>query len=205
MTPIPRPSRTGPSRPRAATPAATWSRSVDLPMPGSPPSRTTEPATSPPPRTRSSSPMPTGRRSVVSPGAGGGQRHGRCAGAREGRRGGARTRLVADDGLDQGVPLAARAALALPPEDGGAAGLADEPALGAGHGRAPGRRQASTGVFASVASMLRPLPSGFASTTIVSPWLYRPSSRCSASGSSIRFWIVAAERAGAVRRRRSPA
>ena len=44
-------------------PAATWSRSVDLPIPGSPPSSTTDPATSPPPRTRSSSPIPTGRRS----------------------------------------------------------------------------------------------------------------------------------------------
>ena len=57
------------------------------------------------------------------------------------------------------VPLAAGAALALPAQDGRAAGLADEAALGAGHGgrlAAPG--QASTGVFASVASMLRPLP-----------------------------------------------
>ena len=52
------------------------------------------------------------------------------------------------------------------------------------------RRQASTGVFASVAAIDRPLPSGSRSTVIVSPWLYRPSSRCSASGSSIRFWIV---------------
>ena len=33
---------------------------MDLPTPGSPPSRVTEPATSPPPRTRSSSPIPVG-------------------------------------------------------------------------------------------------------------------------------------------------
>src|SRR6476661_9898011 len=39
-------------------PAAAWSRSVDLPMPGSPPSSTSDPGTSPPPRTRSSSAMP---------------------------------------------------------------------------------------------------------------------------------------------------
>ena len=32
--------------------------SVDLPMPGEPPSRTSEPGTRPPPSTRSSSPMP---------------------------------------------------------------------------------------------------------------------------------------------------
>ena len=31
---------------------------MDLPMPGSPPSKVTEPATMPPPNTRSSSPMP---------------------------------------------------------------------------------------------------------------------------------------------------
>ena len=63
--PIPRRSRRARrARPRApATRAATiWRRSVDLPIPGSPPSRTTEPGTRPPPRTRSSSPIPTGRR-----------------------------------------------------------------------------------------------------------------------------------------------
>src|SRR6267142_6500485 len=36
--------------------------SVDLPMPGSPPTRSTEPRTKPPPVTRSSSAMPEGRR-----------------------------------------------------------------------------------------------------------------------------------------------
>ena len=59
--------------------SAAWSRSVDFPMPGSPPMRTADPLTMPvfggfsgfgasemevPPRTRSSSVMPVGRRSV---------------------------------------------------------------------------------------------------------------------------------------------
>src|SRR4051812_27230270 len=35
---------------------------VDLPMPGSPPTNSAEPGTSPPPVTRSNSPMPVGRR-----------------------------------------------------------------------------------------------------------------------------------------------
>ena len=43
-------------------PAAAWRRSVDLPIPGSPPSRTSGPGTRPPPSTRSSSPIPMGRR-----------------------------------------------------------------------------------------------------------------------------------------------
>jgi hypothetical protein len=38
--------------------------SVDLPIPGEPPSSTSEPGTSPPPSTRSSSPMPVVRRST---------------------------------------------------------------------------------------------------------------------------------------------
>ena len=40
--------------------------SVDLPMPGEPPSRTTEPGTTPPPSTRSSSPMPVLSRATSS-------------------------------------------------------------------------------------------------------------------------------------------
>src|SRR4051812_43978073 len=40
--------------------SSAWSRSVDLPMPGSPPISTTPPSTMPPPSTRSSSPMPVG-------------------------------------------------------------------------------------------------------------------------------------------------
>ena len=45
-------------RPVAAHRAATSSSSVDLPTPGSPPSSTTAPGTSPSPSTRSSSPIP---------------------------------------------------------------------------------------------------------------------------------------------------
>ena len=82
-------------------------------------------------------------------------------------------------------------ALALPAGNGGATGLADESTLDAGHGRLPvPQGQASTGVFASTVPIDSPLASGSRSISIVSPWLYRPSSRCSASGSSIRFWIV---------------
>ena len=56
---------------QAAAPAAArrpsdWSRRVLLPMPGSPPSRVTEPATRPPPSTRSSSSMPVGLRGAPS-------------------------------------------------------------------------------------------------------------------------------------------
>ena len=57
--PTPRPSRRGPE---PASPAATWSSRVDLPIPGSPPTRINDPGTRPPPRTRSSSPMPVARR-----------------------------------------------------------------------------------------------------------------------------------------------
>src|SRR5665647_241436 len=39
-----------------------WVNSVDLPMPGSPPTSSTEPRTKPPPVTRSSSAMPEDRR-----------------------------------------------------------------------------------------------------------------------------------------------
>ncbi len=53
----------------AAIAAATWIRMVDLPMPGSPPTRMAEPGTKPPPTTRSNSPMPESvrGRSAVSP------------------------------------------------------------------------------------------------------------------------------------------
>jgi hypothetical protein len=44
--------------PFAASRAASWSNSVDLPIPGSPPNNTIEPGTNPPPRTRSTSGMP---------------------------------------------------------------------------------------------------------------------------------------------------
>ena len=62
---IPRPTRRARRCPRPwprLSPAAAWSSSVDLPIPGSPPSSTREPGTRPPPSTRSSSPMPRLRR-----------------------------------------------------------------------------------------------------------------------------------------------
>ena len=48
--------------PLDARAAAAWSSSVDLPMPGSPPTSTAEPGTRPPPSTRSNSAMPVGSR-----------------------------------------------------------------------------------------------------------------------------------------------
>ena len=50
--------------PADARPAA-WSTSVDLPMPGSPPSRTASPGRARRPRTRSTSPMPIGCRGTA--------------------------------------------------------------------------------------------------------------------------------------------
>ena len=47
--------------PAAARAARTWRSRVDLPMPGSPPRRVTEPGTSPPDSTRSNSSTPVGR------------------------------------------------------------------------------------------------------------------------------------------------
>ena len=49
-------------RPLRATAAAACSISVDLPIPGSPPTSTTEAGTNPPPSTRSSSAIPAGAR-----------------------------------------------------------------------------------------------------------------------------------------------
>ena len=46
--------------------AAACSSSVDLPMPGSPPSSTSDPGTMPPPSTRSNSPMPVESRACCS-------------------------------------------------------------------------------------------------------------------------------------------
>src|SRR5213083_1852647 len=51
----------------AARREATSSMSVDLPTPGSPPSRTSAPATTPPPKTRSNSPTPVETRGVSTP------------------------------------------------------------------------------------------------------------------------------------------
>ena len=56
----PQTSRT--ARPEAATRSRTCRSSVDLPIPGSPPTSTSEPGTMPPPSTRSSSEMPLEKR-----------------------------------------------------------------------------------------------------------------------------------------------
>src|SRR2546426_6039428 len=50
--------------PACSSRAAHCSRSVDLPIPGSPPTSTTEPGTMPPPRTKSNSPRPVRQRSL---------------------------------------------------------------------------------------------------------------------------------------------
>ena len=53
--------------PPAATDASACSSSVDLPMPGSPPTTVTDPGTRPPPSTRSSSASPVGTGATASP------------------------------------------------------------------------------------------------------------------------------------------
>ena len=114
-------------------PAAAWSRSVDLPIPGSPPTSTSDPGTSPPPRTRSSSAMPRllrGRSASAMPARPAGSL---AAGARDAGERPLRPRRLAHDGLDQGVPAIAGAALAFPAEEGLPARLADEAALGPRH------------------------------------------------------------------------
>ena len=54
-----------PIAPVRAMSVAAWSTRVDLPIPGSPPSRTRDPGTNPPPRTRFSSAISTGSRAIV--------------------------------------------------------------------------------------------------------------------------------------------
>ena len=96
--------------------AATSSSSVDLPIPGSPATRTTEPGTRPPPRTRSSSPTPVPRgRGVVDVDLGDAQR--RAADRRGG--GGADGRHADLGDRAPGLALAAPA----DPLDGGPAAL----------------------------------------------------------------------------------
>ncbi len=112
--------------PARASAAAAWISSVDLPMPGSPPSSSTEPRTKPPPVTRSSSARPEGRRGASCGLAGQRLERERPALARRRGRappGGASLRRAF---LDQRVPLAAGVAFALPAAVGGAAVLADE-------------------------------------------------------------------------------
>ena len=72
-----------------ASAAATWMSSVDLPMPGSPPSSSTEPRTKPPPVTRSNSAMPEARRgaSCASPASGSSAKRRPLRGARPGTGG----------------------------------------------------------------------------------------------------------------------
>ena len=62
----PRPTRRARAHRPRATAARTWVSSVDLPMPGSPPSSVTDPGTRPPPSTRSSSATPVGRAPAAS-------------------------------------------------------------------------------------------------------------------------------------------
>ena len=60
----PRPRRSGRGTRQPTSAHTSWRRRVDLPMPGSPASSTTEPATSPPPSTRSRSGNPVRTRSI---------------------------------------------------------------------------------------------------------------------------------------------
>src|SRR5712692_4683390 len=53
--------------PACSSRAAHWSSSVDFPMPGSPPTSTTDPGTIPPPRTKSNSASPVRHRSKPPP------------------------------------------------------------------------------------------------------------------------------------------
>ena len=109
--------------------------SVDLPIPGEPPSSTSDPGTRPPPRTMSSSPMAVlsrGARSALTSRRGTGRAHG-PADARRARRAAGSTLL------DQRVPLAARRALAVPLRRLRAARGAGEHGGRLGHLRSLGR------------------------------------------------------------------
>ena len=123
-------------RRRRALPA-TCSSSVDLPMPGSPPTSRVEPRTKPPPVTRSNSAMPERMRGGIVDAAGErGQRHRRGRGQLAGRRPCANA--AAGHLLDQRVPFAAIVAFSLPARADGAAILASERLLqaddrGSGH------------------------------------------------------------------------
>ena len=166
--------------------AAIASTSVDLPMPGSPPSSTSEPGTRPPPSTRSTSPMPTRDAVAAAVVELAERRHAvarrpvrRCRVSR-------RTSAGCTTRLDQRVPGAARAALAFPAQarraaraDRRSGSRAAPLALGA----------ASTGVF-SVERLDGQAGVVDLSTTTVCPAVKRPSSSASASGSSTMFWIT---------------
>ena len=189
--PIPHRSRRGPARgPTARDAAAAWRRSVDLPIPGSPPTRTSEPGTSPPPRTRSSSPIPIGRRGDSAatsargvarrrgqPGRGRPSRATRAARGRRSRRGCSTPRR-----RGTGPPSAGRRRRRTGRRSGsGLASLGHRRRVGRPSGLRPAsspRRRGSRGR----------LPSR--STTIVVPGSYLPSRRCSARTSSTMFWIT---------------
>ena len=157
-------------------------------MPGSPPTRTSDPARARRRGRGRTRRCPIGRRGDVGVGdvgeRDGADAAGPPAAARAGRR--AAARRLADERLDEAVPGAAAAALALPAKEGLTAGLADVAALGPRHrcsGPAGGAvTRASTGRAgsASAAWMSRPA-SGSLSTTIVVPGSYLSSRRCSAS------------------------
>src|SRR6476620_6738506 len=115
--------------PLDASAAAAWSSRVDLPMPGSPPTRTAEPGTRPPPSTRSNSAMPVGSR--------GASRVSVCRPSKEAalrlppliatRAGGSRGLL------DDAVPFPAGRACAGPARGHCPTGLADKGFGGFGH------------------------------------------------------------------------
>ena len=195
--PTPRRSHRERTAPDAARPAAAWRRSVDLPIPGSPPTSTTEPSTRPPPRTRSSSPIPIGRRgragSATAPRAVG------WASAPAAGEDARRPPGLADHRFDEAVPGRAARGTVLP--SGGRLLRTPGRRTDSGACLRPGSRQrlrgggdqpASTGVRLSglsAAWMSRPA-SGSLSTTIVVPGSYLPSRRCSARTSSIMFWMT---------------
>ena len=107
--PTPRRSRTGPAVRPPASPAAAWRRSVDFPIPGSPPTRTSEPGheaaaedaveLAEPDRAAGERPP----RPASASGTGSA-----AAGPAAGADAGAPRRTLADDGLDERVPGAAR-------------------------------------------------------------------------------------------------
>ena len=84
------------------------SRSVDLPIPGSPLTRTSEAGTRPPPRTRSSSGTPVGRRSASEASTSTSRRSGRAGAA-------ACPSLRGNALLDEGAPALALRTAAEPP------------------------------------------------------------------------------------------
>ena len=123
--PTPRPRRRGPRPAVAASRAATWRRSVDFPIPGSPPRRTTEPGTRPPPRTRSTSASPVRRRGASAAST---SRMRRTGALPAGRDPLARPRGPLRLPLDERVPAAALGAAAEPARALRVAGRAGEDA-----------------------------------------------------------------------------